>query len=547
MSAQSLDQSPAEKRNYVKTTDRGIPFKKMAKMLSKRLMKTKEQDLQLDLVDQAWFHGRMTSEYAVKVLETEGEFLVRENPARPGDYFISVNENGVVKHFPIQRSTTKNLKYKYKLNKSGSFETLVDLVESFYSNKKLVTDSEEIQLLAPANRDAGMLLVPELSPNIQVASAPVSPAGTPPMTLRRERNCSDPNISADRLRSHFEGYGQRPRAESRSSPPSLYVEDFDVNQNEVIYETVNLPPKTQQSEQSALMKKKHSILNEVFEMFRNTLYKEFRKNDCLTLAKHMTRRDLEVVWGEGFCQKSEKELAVPNGLELILFPQGSELRQSILKRYSTVITWVSSMVIAAGGKEERVDILTMFIGIAHALFSSLGNLNGFMAVMEGLESAQVRRLKLTWKKLEESHPKLSIVYHNTLKSVYAILNSQGTHPSPGKVKPSLPYVAHVVKCLEVGPTPVEQTLNGVTELDELEVMCNHLSSARDYGCNVHSYRRQAVGFVRNMWDDTELERYFMDTVNVSRAVGLGFSEADSPVKMDGLLTLMSEHIEPNSS
>lgn len=48
------------------------------------------------------------------------------------------------------------------------------------------------------------------------------------------------------------------------------------------------------------------------------------------------------------------------------------------------------MVIAAGETEERVDILTMFIGIAHALFSSLGNLNGFMAVMEGLESAQVK-------------------------------------------------------------------------------------------------------------------------------------------------------------
>lgn len=301
-------------------------------MLSKRLMKAKEQDLQLDLVDQAWFHGRMTSEYAVKVLETEGEFLVRENPARPGDYFISVNENGVVKHFPVQRSTTKNLKYKYKINKSGSFETLVDLVEAFYSNKKLVTDSEVIQLLAPANRDAGMLLVPELGPSVQVASAPVSPASTPPMTLKRERNCSDPNISADRLRSHFEGYGQRTRAESRSSPPSLYVEDFDVNQNEVIYETVDVPPKTQQSEQSALIKKKQSILNEVFEMFRNTLYKEFRKHDCLTLAKHMTRRDLEVVWGEGFCEKIGNELAGLNGLELILFPQGSDLRKSILKR-----------------------------------------------------------------------------------------------------------------------------------------------------------------------------------------------------------------------
>ena len=68
-------------------------------------------------------------------------------------------------------------------------------------------------------------------------------------------------------------------------------------------------------------------------MFRNTLYKEFRKHDCLTLAKHLTRRHLEVVWGDGFSEKTGDELTVLSGLELILFPQGSELRQRILKRF----------------------------------------------------------------------------------------------------------------------------------------------------------------------------------------------------------------------
>ena len=303
----------------------------MAKLLSKRLLKAKEQDIQLELADQAWFHGRLTSEYAVKVLETEGEFLVRENPTRPGDYFISVNENGVVKHFPIQRSTTKNLKYKYKLHKSGSFDSLVELIEFLYSNKKMVTDTEEIQLLTPANRDTGLPLAPDLVPNIQVASAPVTPAGTPPMSLKRERNSSDPTLRTEQLRGHFDSAGPRPRTESKSSPPSIYVEDVDMNQNEVIYETVDLQP-VKQPEQSALMKKKTSILNEVFQMFRNTLYKEFAKHDCLSLAKHMTRRDLEVVWGEGFCEKTGNDLTSPLGLELILYPQGSELRRNILKR-----------------------------------------------------------------------------------------------------------------------------------------------------------------------------------------------------------------------
>lgn len=307
----------------------------MARILSKRLLRAKEQVIPLELVDQAWFHGRLTSEYAVKVLRTEGEFLVRENPAKPGDYFVSVNENGLVKHFPIQRSTTKNLKYKYKLYESGSFESLVDLVEYFYSNKKLRTESGEILLLSPANRDAGLLLVPDWSPSVQVASAPTTPVGTPSLTLKRERNISDPSLTAVQLRSHFNGFGQRARAESRSSPPSLYVDDVDVNQNEVMYETVNVSTK-KEPQQSAFMKKKDKILDEVFEMFRNSLYKEFSKHDCLTLAKHMTCRDLELVWGERFFEETGDDLIVSSGLELILFPEGSELRQSILRR----LVWI---------------------------------------------------------------------------------------------------------------------------------------------------------------------------------------------------------------
>ena len=60
-------------------------------------------------------------------------------------------------------------------------------------------------------------------------------------------------------------------------------------------------------------------------------------------------------------------------------------------RFSTITMWVSSMIIAAGDVYDRVEIINIFIGIAHALYSCLGNLNGFMAVMEGLELAQVRK------------------------------------------------------------------------------------------------------------------------------------------------------------
>ena len=82
------------------------------------------------------------------------------------------------------------------------------------------------------------------------------------------------------------------------------------------------------------MKKRKAILDEVFQMFRKSLFKEFLKHDCLTLAKHLTRRDLEIVWGEGFATAvpGNSVSEEPRGLELILFAEGKELRQKILER-----------------------------------------------------------------------------------------------------------------------------------------------------------------------------------------------------------------------
>lgn len=311
----------------------------MAKILSKRLLKVKDTPFPLELADQAWFHGRITSDYAVKVLDQDGEFLVRENPSRPGEYAFSVNQNGVVKHFPIARSTTKNLKYKYRIYKSGSFENLIDLVEFLYSNKKLVTDKEEVLLRVPANRDTGLLLAPELGGQNQVSSAPASPSSSPP-SFRRERNSSDPTLSPSQLKSlsnHFEKFSPRERSGSRSSPASLYVEEGDNNGSIGVYDEIDVPTSTtkdKKANESEVMKKKQSILSEVLQMFRKTLFKEFMRHDCLTLAKHMTRCDLEVVWGENFFERTGKEElnATPRGLELILFPEGKELREKIMQR-----------------------------------------------------------------------------------------------------------------------------------------------------------------------------------------------------------------------
>ena len=100
--------------------------------------------------------------------------------------------------------------------------------------------------------------------------------------------------------------------------------------------------------------------------------------------------------------------------------------------------------------------------------------------------------------------------------------------------------------METGPTAIEHIGNGIEELDELEVMFNHLHTARDFGNDMESYRRQAVGFVKNMKEERELDEYFMNTVCVAKSVGLGFQDKEAMTKMNSLLALMSEYVEPSN-
>ena len=61
----------------------------------------------------------------------------------------------------------------------------------------------------------------------------------------------------------------------------------------------------------------------------------FLETDCLTLARHITRVDLVLVWGEEphRCSWSiEDGTGGAKGLEILTLPQGREKRSELLQR-----------------------------------------------------------------------------------------------------------------------------------------------------------------------------------------------------------------------
>lgn len=82
--------------------------------------------------------------------------------------------------------------------------------------------------------------------------------------------------------------------------------------------------------------------------------------------------------------KKDKELRAPNVAALI-------------RRFNLVSTWVATEIVKRDAK-ERVTLIKNFIRIADEL-KNLGNFNGLLEVLAGLQNKAIYRLKKSWEVL----------------------------------------------------------------------------------------------------------------------------------------------------
>ena len=65
-------------------------------------------------------------------------------------------------------------------------------------------------------------------------------------------------------------------------------------------------------------------------------------------------------------------------------------------RFNTIAQWVASVIVEEISIDIRVKILSRFICLARTLFT-IGNFYGSMAILAGVDSSTITRLKRTWE------------------------------------------------------------------------------------------------------------------------------------------------------
>ena len=109
----------------------------------------------LPLEVQPWFHGKLSREDAISLLNDEGDFLVRENTALANTYTLSMHWRGQFDHTLIQCDEVVNSRngttVKYSFD-GGAFDTIPELIYHHLKYQIPIDRDTQNMLMSPINR-----------------------------------------------------------------------------------------------------------------------------------------------------------------------------------------------------------------------------------------------------------------------------------------------------------------------------------------------------------------------------------------------------------
>ncbi|KAG9463759.1 hypothetical protein GDO78_021157, partial [Eleutherodactylus coqui] len=133
--------------------------------VAESLKKELEEELKLsseDLRSHAWYHGPLSRQEAEGLLQTDGDFLIRDSLSSPGDYVLTCVSSGQILHFKIITVTLRPrrgiFRVLYQLEQD-QFNNIPALVRSYVGDKKPVSESSGAVIVNPVNRTVPLSVV----------------------------------------------------------------------------------------------------------------------------------------------------------------------------------------------------------------------------------------------------------------------------------------------------------------------------------------------------------------------------------------------------
>ncbi|KFM83457.1 SH2 domain-containing protein 3C, partial [Stegodyphus mimosarum] len=160
------------------------------------------------------------------------------------------------------------------------------------------------------------------------------------------------------------------------------------------------------------------------------------------IASHLTKVDLDVL---KLSKQEDLGLGVLTGFELLVLPQGQQLRLDLLERTECLKYFVAITILTCGDEDVRAQVLNKWIQIAIETKTALGNLYGFTGIMQGLALEQISRLRSTWLKLRQTCTENAFTYETKLRPTIKNMQECSNPQAPNTC---IPYLLSLILILQ---------------------------------------------------------------------------------------------------
>lgn len=430
-----------------------------------------------DIRSHAWYHGKVERSLAEQLLANEGHFLVRDCSTRTGDYVLSCLSSGHFLHFLISKlvlqpnTVYERIEYTFE---DECFDTITDLITFYVGNKRPISVASNAVITTPLNRT-----IPLTSDENEDELNP------PPKPSRIAQHKHDVSLFVDECNQNNGSNGSEDsaffsqetniydnyRKELFTNPPqisSCFVNNF---------QTYLLPKDNKPLDLCAITK--------IVTVLTNT--------GARILANHLAKCDLQFI---KHCDKRhDLGLGVESALELILLPQGQQMRRDLLERHECLKYFVVFTILTTINELSASMVLNKWIEIAIESKTALGDLFAFAAIMEALSMSPIIKLKTIWDLVRKDFTQNAIIYETKLKPQMKRMTEANEPQAPNT---TFPFVLTLLQILERHENMAKNDIQ-ITSLNfsfeqtavdyGLQQIYNHLESGPKMIEQLSNYRR----------------------------------------------------------
>ncbi|OTF83173.1 hypothetical protein BLA29_005746, partial [Euroglyphus maynei] len=145
--------------------------------------------------------------------------------------------------------------------------------------------------------------------------------------------------------------------------------------------------------------------------------------------------------------------SICSGLELMLLPEGTQLRKDLIIRHECLKYFVITTILKQTDQSKQLELIRKWMNICDRLENGINDHFGFGSIMFGLCFPRIQNSTM-WKSFGQKYPETIRLFENNLRIRFSnyLNNSRISSSSSDSCLPFIIQLCHIIECSHIVDT-----------------------------------------------------------------------------------------------